>query len=233
MEGPELATGVMELAPRKSYISRAMEWRRWPPLTRAIFPEWWRVRSWPPLPRLSCVLSVGICYRMQWSCPAAGVYCLVSSCLVKPFVAFASHKIFEQLPAKFFLPYTCPVQFWPFDRSGVCRSCAIKKLVMSRKKCWLQVKLCTSAGCRWSNVLLLAAAEIMYYCWLAVLPSRSALSDLVWQWIFFFNAPKVVLFLPEKSNFSPKKSWKSDFQHFSLPHKEKNYFKISISKFLF
>jgi hypothetical protein len=47
---------------------------------------------------------------------------------------------------------------------------------------------------------------------IAVLPSRSALSDLGLIADLFFNAPKLVLFLLEKSK-------KSDFYFFSLPHK--------------
>ena len=33
-----------------------------------------------------------------------------------------------------------------FTRSGVCRSCAIKKLVMSRKQCWIQITPACSGG---------------------------------------------------------------------------------------
>ena len=54
----------------------------------------------------------------------------------------------------------------------------------------------------------------------AVLPSRSAFSDL--------GVPKLVFFLPEKSTFWPYKSKKSDFHSFSLPHKAKIYLKISL-----
>ena len=48
-----------------------------------------------------------------------------------------------------------------------------------------------------------------------VLPSKSTLSDLgLIADLFFLNAHKLVLFLPEKSAFWPKKSKKSDFHCF-------------------
>ena len=61
----------------------------------------------------------------------------------------------------------------------------------------------------------------------SVLPSRSALSDLgLIADLFEKNAPKLVLFLPEKSALWPKKV---DFQGFCLPHKAKKYLKISLN----
>ena len=63
-----------------------------------------------------------------------------------------------------------------------------------------------------------------------MLPSRSALSDLgLIADLFEKKAPKLVLFLPEKSAFWPKKSKKSDFQVFSLQQNAKNYLKISLN----
>ena len=63
-----------------------------------------------------------------------------------------------------------------------------------------------------------------------MLPSRSALSDLsLIADLFRKNAPKLVLFLPEKSVFWPKKFKKSDFQCFSLPQKSKKYLKDSLN----
>ena len=40
---------------------------------------------------------------------------------------------------------------------------------------------------------------------------------------------KLALFLPEKSVFLPKKSKKSDFHYFGLPHKAENCLKISLN----
>jgi hypothetical protein len=62
-----------------------------------------------------------------------------------------------------------------------------------------------------------------------VLPSRSALSDLgLIADIFEKNAPKLVLFLPKKSSFCPKKS---DFHFFSFPHKATNNLKLFFPKY--
>ena len=43
------------------------------------------------------------------------------------------------------------------------------------------------------------------------------------------NAPKLVLFLPEKLVFWPKQFKKSDFHFVSPPHKAVNYLKISLN----
>ena len=52
---------------------------------------------------------------------------------------------------------------------------------------------------------------------------------MVWKQPFQKEAPKLVLFLPEKSFFWPDKSSKSDFHSFSLPHRAKIYSKISLN----
>ena len=67
-----------------------------------------------------------------------------------------------------------------------------------------------------------------------VLPSRSALSDLgLIADLFEKNAPKFVLFLLEKSAFWPKRSKKSAFHLFSLPHKASFNLIISTNIYFF